>query len=91
MVKNLFATQETWVRPLGWEDPLEKRKAIHSSILAWRIPWTTVHRVAKSQTRQSNIYVHFQFDHGTLLTKYIPSCSVTQPYHHACTYMDGKT
>ena len=32
--------QETWVRSLGWEDPLEKEKATHSSILAWRIPWT---------------------------------------------------
>ena len=32
--------QETWVRSLGWEDPLEKGKAIHSSILAWRTPWT---------------------------------------------------
>ena len=31
---------ETWVQPLGWEDPLEKGKATHSSILAWRIPWT---------------------------------------------------
>ena len=31
---------ETWVRSLGWEDPLEKAKATHSSILAWRIPWT---------------------------------------------------
>ena len=34
------AMEETWVRSLGWEDPLEKGKAIHSSILAWRIPWT---------------------------------------------------
>ena len=32
--------QETWVRSLGWEDPLEKGMATHSSILAWRIPWT---------------------------------------------------
>ena len=43
MVKNLPAiqeTQETWVQHLGWEDPLEKGKATHSSILAWRIPWT---------------------------------------------------
>ena len=40
MVKNLPAMQETWVRSLGWEDPLEKGKATHSSILAWRIPWT---------------------------------------------------
>ena len=40
LVKNLPAMQETWVRSLGWEDPLEKRKATHSSVLAWRIPWT---------------------------------------------------
>ena len=40
MVKNLPAVQETWVRSLGWEDPLEKEMATHSSILAWRIPWT---------------------------------------------------
>ena len=38
LVKNLPAVQETWVRSLGWEDPLEKGKATHSSILAWRIP-----------------------------------------------------
>ena len=39
MVKNLPATQKTWVRPLGWEDPLEKGMATHSRILAWRIHW----------------------------------------------------
>ena len=39
-VKNLPATPETWIPSLGWEDPLEKGKATHSSILAWRIPWT---------------------------------------------------
>ena len=38
-VKNLPAMQETRVQSLGWEDPLEKGRAIHSSILAWRIPW----------------------------------------------------
>ena len=38
-VKNLSAMQETWVRSLGGEDPLEKEMATHSSILAWRIPW----------------------------------------------------
>ena len=53
-VKNLPAVQETWVPPLGWEDPLEKGMATHSSILAWKIPWTeepggaTVHGVSKS-------------------------------------------
>ena len=40
LVKNLPAMWETWVQSLGWEDPLEKRKATHSSILAWRIAWT---------------------------------------------------
>ena len=39
-VKNLPATQETWVQSLGQEDPLEKDLATHSSILAWRIPWS---------------------------------------------------
>ena len=40
LVKNLPAVQEIWVHFLGWEDPLEKGMATHSSILAWRIPWT---------------------------------------------------
>ena len=40
MVKNLPAMQETQVQSLGWEDTLEKGMATHSSILAWRIPWT---------------------------------------------------
>ena len=39
-VKNPYAMQETWVRSLSWEDPLEEGMATHSSILAWRIPWT---------------------------------------------------
>ena len=54
MVKNPPAVQETWIRSLGWEDPLEEGMATHSSILAWRIPkdrgvlWATVYRVAES-------------------------------------------
>ena len=40
LIKNPPAMQETWVRSLGWEDPLEKGKATQSGILAWRIPWT---------------------------------------------------
>ena len=40
LVNNLPAMWETWIRSLGWEDPLEKGKATHSSILAWRTPWT---------------------------------------------------
>ena len=56
LVKNLPAMQETWVQSLGWEDPLEKGIATHSSILAWRIPmdrgaWrAAVHGVAQSWT-----------------------------------------
>ena len=59
-IKNLPEMWETWVRALGWEDPLEKGMATHSSVLSWRIPmdkgawWATVHGVAKSQTRQSD-------------------------------------
>ena len=55
MVKNLSATRENWLPSLSQEDLLEKEMAIHSSILAWRIPWTeepwqaTVHGVTKSQ------------------------------------------
>ena len=49
LVKNPPAMRETWFPSLGWEDPLEKGKATHySSILAWRIPWTIAHGVAKS-------------------------------------------
>ena len=60
LVKNPPAMQETWVRSLDWEReekgyPLEKRKATHSSILAWRIPWL-VHGVAKSWTRLSDFH-----------------------------------
>ena len=56
MVKNLPAVLEIQVRSLGRKDPLEKEMATHSSILAWRIPWTeelggaTAHGVTKSQT-----------------------------------------
>ena len=59
MVKNLPAMWNTWVQPLGWEDPLEEGMATHSSILAWRIPmdsaaWrATIHGVTKSWTQLS--------------------------------------
>ena len=44
--------QETWVRSLGWEDPLKKEMATHSSILAWRIPWTEEPRGLQSRGSQ---------------------------------------
>ena len=58
LVKNPPGMRETWVPSLVWEDPLEKGTAIHSSILAWRIPWTTVNRVAKRWTGLRDF--HFQ-------------------------------
>ena len=57
LVKHLPAMWETCIRSLGWEDPQEKRKAAHSSILAWRIP-RTVHGVAKSQTQLSDFHLN---------------------------------
>ena len=40
MIKNLPAVRETWIQSLSWEDPLDEGMATHSSVLAWRIPWT---------------------------------------------------
>ena len=57
LVKKLPEMQETPVRSLGWEDPLEKGKVTHSNILAWRIPWT-VHGVTKSSTPLSDFHFH---------------------------------
>ena len=57
LVKNPLAMRETWAS-LDWEDPLGKGKATHSSILAWRIPWTIVHGVTKSWKQLSDL--HFQ-------------------------------
>ena len=52
MVKNLPAMQETWVHSLGRKDPLEEGMATHSSILAWRIPWTDEHGGLRSMGLQ---------------------------------------
>ena len=65
-IKNPPTMQDTRVQSLGWEDPLEKAMAPHSSILAWRIPWTegpwtTVHGVAQSQTRLRDFTFTFHF------------------------------
>ena len=62
-VKRLPAMQETWVRFLGLEDPLEKEMAIHSSILAWRIPWTEESDRLRPQDREeSDTTERFHFD-----------------------------
>ena len=60
LVKNPPAMWETWVPSLGWEDPLQKGKATHSSFLAWRIPWAEqVDGVPKNRTRLSDLHFHF--------------------------------
>ena len=53
LLKNLPALQESWVQSLGWEDPPEKELATHSSILAWRIPWTEEHGGLQSMGSQT--------------------------------------
>ena len=67
MVKNLNAMQETWVQPLGWEDPLEKGMTTHSSILVWRNSmdrgawWATAHpMVAKELDPTEQVHTHFR-------------------------------
>ena len=77
LVKNPPAMQKTWVRTLGWEDPLEKGKATHSSILAWRIPWT-VHGVAESNTTE-RLSFHFNFSARLSLGKRMRVSSAAVP------------
>ena len=61
LVKNPPEMRETWVQSLGWEDPLEKGEATHSSILTWRIPWTVkvmgLQRVGNNGVTFSSMYV----------------------------------
>jgi len=81
MVKNLPAMRENWVCSLGWEDPLEEGTAVHSRILAWRIPWTeepgrlhTVQRVEKGWTWLSDFQFYF---HVVLMVKNLPAIQET--------------
>ena len=63
-LKRLSAVWETWVRSLGWEDPLEEEIATHSSILAWRIPWTEELGGLESMGRKESDMterIHFHF------------------------------
>ena len=60
LVKNLPAIWDTWVQSLGWEDPLEKGKSTHSSVMTWRMPMD--YTVTKSQTRLSDL--HFIFNNN---------------------------
>ena len=83
LVKNLPAMPQTWAPSLGWEDPLEKEVGTHSSILAWRIPWTeesgrlhTVHGVAKSWTRLS-AHTHTYTHRDTQIPTQVPELPAT--------------
>ena len=67
LVKNLPAMREIWVWSLSWEDPLEKGKATHSSILAWRIPWTI--QSCKESQRVGHNWETFTFNWITVLSK----------------------
>ena len=81
MVKNMPAIWETWVRSLGWEDSLEEGMATHSSILAWRIPWTEEPGGLQSMglTRVRHNWVT---KHNTFVLLYVVSCiSRVIPYN----------
>ena len=69
LVKNLSTMWETWIWSLGWEDPLAKGKATHSSILAWRIPWTTKSMGSQRVELNWAIFTHFFFPHKSLDSK----------------------
>ena len=68
LVRNLPAMWETWVWSLGWEDPLEKGKATHSSTLAWRMPWT-VQSMEWQRVRQDRTTFTFNFNEWSPVTK----------------------
>ena len=78
LVKNPPAMWETWVPSLGWEDPLEKGKATHSSILAWRIPWTWSQRVGQGLSDFHLKPTYLFREKGTLLHCWW-ECKLVQP------------
>ena len=75
MVKNWPAMWETWVRSLGWEDPLEGGTVTHSSILAWRIPWTEepggVWSMGPQRVRHNGKTEQQKLDHGILELEWV--------------------
>ena len=75
LVKNPPAMWKTWVWSLGWEDTLEKGKVSHSSILAWRIPWTVQAMGSQSQTWLSNLHFFCMqiYSHANS-PEYLPPC-----------------
>ena len=84
LAKSLPSVQETWVPSLGWEDPMEKGMATHSSILAWRIPWNGV---AMSQTRLSDFHYMLRcksFYHTCSLQIFSPNLQFACSFSKLC-------
>ena len=85
--EDLPAMLETWVRSLGWEDPLEKGKATHSSILAWRIPWTIQSMGSKRVTAEP-LSLHFIYIYMCVcVCVCIHTHIYTYIYTHLCIYV----
>ena len=83
MVKNLPAMRETWVQSMGWEDPLEKGMATHSSFLAWRIP-RTLQSMGSKRVRLDSDF-HFTSIHTYIELR---SCSVVNSCLTLCDPLD---
>ena len=85
-LKRLPAMWETWVRSLGWEDPLEKEMATHSSILAWKIPWTEKPGGLQSMGRKESDMTeqfHFHF-HSCFAGRFFPVCATREAHYATC-------
>ena len=80
LVKNPPTMRENWVLSLGWEDPLEKGKATHSSILAWRIPWgcKELHNTERLLLSQTKIVSSIGLNETALFSEDLPSVSVVK-------------
>ena len=90
LVKNLPAVWETWVQSLGWEDPLEKGRATHSSILAWRIPWTISSPWGhKELDTTEQLSLHFITEGASTGRVYATSISWGGLHHWAVWYVEG--
>ena len=86
MVRNLPALQETWIQSLGWADPLEKGMATHSSILAWRIPWTEEPGGIKQRIRHDWVTNTFTFTYIVVRVQETPKI-----YKKGCIDKEKKT
>ena len=96
LVKNLSAMQETWVQSLGWEDPLEKEKATHFSILAWKILWT-IQSMGLQRVRYNWLTFTFTLgksgerQHFLKLSAGGASSNNSSNLHWACTKYQGRS